>query len=73
MLVYRDLIYTVDLTANPTAVLWFDLYNLYGRFNCQPYRESGVSILAGVDDIQVKGKTPNVKNKNIQEISVNGG
>ena len=24
------------------------------RFACQPYRESGVSILAGVDDIQVK-------------------
>ena len=23
------------------------------RFNCQPYRESGVSILSGVDDIQV--------------------
>ena len=24
------------------------------RFACEPYRESGVSILAGVDDIQVK-------------------
>ena len=23
------------------------------RFACEPYRESGVSILAGVDDIQV--------------------
>ena len=24
------------------------------RFACEPYRESGVSILSGVDDIQVK-------------------
>ena len=47
-------LYIIDLCDTGIGFFFIKLHNQIFRFNCQPYRESGVSILSGVDDIQVQ-------------------